>query len=188
VGLKFLWVDAGGIFVDFFNFFLIVLKSMPKKNAAPAARIPTKDSFFLSKRTMVESKKPELPVDVPKAAPVRQRRFLFEQGTGMAYAEVLGDAAICLETGQELFRFGGGDDVGEYQPSSGFQRPFDFSPPDGKRHPADRFVDVLNLVKAGILAEEDVANQKAFTSEELVCAMDRLENYRREMERMCESV
>lgn len=161
---------------------------MPKKKAAPAPKqIPTKASFFLSKRTMVETKKPVLPTEPQsKAAPVRQRRFLFDEGTQEAYAEIVGNAAICLETGDELFRFAEKDGVSEYQPSSsGFQRPFDFSPPTGKRHPNDRYVDVLNLVKAGILTDEDVASQKAFTDEELMCAMDRLENYRREMERKC---
>ncbi len=161
---------------------------MPKKKAVPVAPVLTKDSFFLSKRTVVESKKPAHPVEAPASAPPKKRRFLFEQGTGMAYAEVLDNAAVCLETGQELFRFGGGADAGGYQQCAGFQRRFDFSPPTGNRHPNDRIVDALNLVKAGILTEEDVASQKAFTSEELMCAMDRLENYRREFERKCDCV
>jgi hypothetical protein len=78
----------------------------------------------------------------------------------VAYAEVVGDDAICLETGQVLFRFGGGEDdgAGGYQGVAGFKRPFDFSPPMGKRHPDDKGVDVLNMVKAGILTDEDVAN------------------------------
>jgi len=133
---------------------------------------------------MVEVKTPSAPVETPKPVPMRPRRFLFEEGTGEAYAEVVDNAAICLETGNELFRFGDWDPEENHQPS-GFQRPFDFSPPGGKRHPGERFVDVLNLVKAGIISEKDVASQRAFTDEELMHAMDRLENYRREMERLC---
>lgn len=156
---------------------------MPKKKAVAPTQIPTKDSFFLSKRTMMETKQPSpLPV-VAEVAPVRPRRFLFEQGTGMAYAEVLGDVAISLETGQELFRFGGGEDTFTGGRCSGFKRPFDFSPPIGTRHPDDRTVDVLGLVKAGILTNEEVASQKAFTDEELARATERLEAYRCEWER-----
>jgi hypothetical protein len=164
---------------------------MPKKKTAAApAQIPTKDSFFQSKRTMVECKKPEAPPpDAVKPAFVRPRRYLFEEGTGVAYAEVLGDDAICLETGQVLFRFGGrnDDEAGGYQGGAGFKRRFDFSPPMGKRHPDDMGVDVLNMVKAGILTNEDVASQKAFTREELVRGMETLEAYCLEWERKFEA-
>ena len=134
----------------------------------------------------MECKKPEAPPpDAVKPAFVRPRRYLFEEGTGVAYAEVVGDDAICLETGQVLFRFGGrnDDEAGGYQGGVGFKRRFDFSPPVGKRHPDDMGVDVLNMVKAGILTNEDVASQKAFTREELVRGMETLEAYSLEWER-----
>jgi hypothetical protein len=58
----------------------------------------------------------------------------------------------------------------------------------GTRHPDDPFVDVLNLVKAGILTDAEVASQKAFSREELACFMKKLELYHMEMERMCGEV
>jgi hypothetical protein len=156
---------------------------MPPRKAAPAPKfLPTKESFFLSKRTMVEAKKAVEPPMPTKPVEAKPRRFLYETGTDVAYAEVVGNTAISLDTGEELFSFGG---VREEYQASGFQRRFDFTPPDGKRHPGDKFVDVLNLVKAGILTKEDVATQRAFTDEELMRAMERLEAYRREMERRC---
>ena len=157
---------------------------MPKKQAAAPVQIPTKGSFFQATKTMMECKKPGAPPSDPvKQAPVRPRRYLFEKGTGEAYAEVLGDEAICLETGEVLFRFKGrGDGADGYQGGSGFKRPFDFSPPVGTRHPDDKGVDVLNMVKAGILTDEDVASQKAFEREELVRGMKKLEQYSIEWE------
>ena len=159
---------------------------MPPKKAAPAPKqIPTKESFFQTKRTMVEIKKVEVEAKQATAKPtnVRPRRFLFEKDTDVAYAEVVDGAAISLDTGEVLFRFGGARE--EYPQQGGFTRPFDFSPPDGKRHPNDPAIDVLNLVKAGILMDEDVANQKAFSAEELASAMKKLETYRMDMERLC---
>jgi hypothetical protein len=163
-----------------------VFCEMPPKKAAPAIKpIPTKESFFMSKRTMMDSKKEvENPIPVVgRQTDNRPRRFLIDKGTDVAYAEVVDDTAISLETGLVLFRFG--DAREEFQETVGFKRKLDFSPPIGKRHPNDKFVDVLNLVKAGIIREEDVAKQKAFSDEELVHAMERLEQYHREMELLC---
>jgi hypothetical protein len=53
-------------------------------------------------------------------------------------------------------------------------RRFDFTPPGGKRHPGERFVDVLGLVNAGLISEADIAKQRAFTDEELREKMEAL--------------
>ena len=50
----------------------------------------------------------------------------------------------------------------------------DFTPPGGKRHPGERFVDVLGLVNAGLISEADIAKQRAFTDEELREKMEAL--------------
>jgi hypothetical protein len=51
---------------------------------------------------------------------------------------------------------------------------FDFTPPGGKRHPGERFVDVLGLVNAGLISEADIGRQRAFTDEELREKMEAL--------------
>ena len=55
-----------------------------------------------------------------------------------------------------------------------FGRQHDFSPPTGARHPNDRTVDVLALVRAGILTDEDVRTRRAFTRDELDSLMEQL--------------
>ena len=55
-------------------------------------------------------------------------------------------------------------------------RPFDFTPPSGKRHPGERFVDVQSLLNASLISEDDVARQHAFTDEELRAAMETMAN------------
>ena len=173
---------------------------MPPKKAAPAASgaMPTKASFFMSRRVLEEVPKSggKLPIGRGGSSSFPESRLgsapkrpalLYDKSTGDAYAEVVGDAAVCLTTGVELFRFrfcrgrdddedggGGGGASGRFV-SSG--RTFDFSPPSGRRHPGERFVDVLNLVKAGILSEADVASRRAFSDAELRGFMARLDAY-----------
>ena len=170
---------------------------MPPRKAAPAAMIPTKASFFMRKRDMETrtfEKKPNTDnkgmhfggssARISQVADKTQkRRFLFDKETNDAYAEIMGDSAICLDTGMELFRFAGGEGnypgFFEQDVPSRFEhtREFDFTPPDGKRHPGERFVDVTNLVKAGLLSEEDVASHKAFSDEELKGLMHELGDF-----------
>ena len=57
---------------------------------------------------------------------------------------------------------------------SPFTRRMDISPPVGRSHPEDRTIDVLSLVRAGILTDEDVRTRRAFTREELEGMMARL--------------
>jgi len=106
-----------------------------------------------------------------------KRRFLYNKETNEAYAEVVDGSAICLETGEQLFRFKDSEGDKEGGGSSGFTHGvrFDFTPPGGKRHPSERFVDVPNLVKAGILSGSDVASHRAFSDEELHAFMERLD-------------
>jgi hypothetical protein len=167
---------------------------MPPKKAAPAAAtVPTKASFFMTKRVMEANmhaktqQDPKSLRDVKKDSSsfgmsgVPKRRFLYDKETAEAYAEVVGDAAMCLETGVELFRFNRNkEDDGCYGAVSSQCAPcvkFDFTPPVGKRHPDERFVDVMNLVKAGIISESDVAAQRAFSDAELRGFMVRLDAY-----------
>ena len=56
------------------------------------------------------------------------------------------------------------DNEGESQPTP-FVKRFDYSPPDGIRHPDDKTVDVAGLVLFGILSEEAVKERRAFTRE-----------------------
>jgi hypothetical protein len=145
--------------------------------------VATKASFFMSKRTMAKRLIPEAKVTTESKQVVfaKPRRFLYEQGTDSAYAEIVGNTAVCLMTGMDMFQLGGGRE--EYaQSSAPFQRRFDFTPPDGKRHPDERYVDVHGLVKAGIISDSDVASHRAFSDEELKEAMAKLEQYRAEME------
>jgi len=112
--------------------------------------------------------------------------LLYEQGTDLPYARVEGDVAYCLETGQELFRFrSGGDEEDQYVPSVFGNQGFDFTPPNGNRHPDDPSVDVRGLVDAGLLSDEDVASRRGFTADELRDLMLRLEAYRSDREAMC---
>ena len=154
---------------------------MPPKKAAPAALIPSKESVFMPKRVMVSNKRMDTKTGEKQnfvGGYVKPKRYLFEQGTQEPYAELIGNTAVCLVTGMDLFTLNGGEsDLGYFDSVSSFSRKYDFTPPGGVRHPADRFVDVQNLVKAGIISEADVANQRAFTDQELSAAMKELESY-----------
>ena len=85
--------------------------------------------------------------------------------------------AVCVDSGEELFRFGSRDDDNFTFQDTGFTKRFDFSPPSGKRHPGDKSVDVLALVKAGIMSETDVKNGRAFSEAELRGFMLQLEEF-----------
>ena len=159
---------------------------MPPRKAAPlSAMVPTKESFFMAKRTMTKRETLDLKVNtdgpIKSGGFTKPRRFLYEQGTNTAYAEIVGNSAVCLLTGMEMFRMGGSEDREELS-SAPFQRRFDFTPPDGKRHPSERYVDVHGLVKAGIISDSDVASHRAFSDEELKEAMVKLEQYHTEMD------
>ena len=145
---------------------------MPKKDAAPKM-IGTKASFFMPRREMVENK----PKEISVAKPFHQqaaKRFVFDQGTGVAYAEIIGNSIVCLETGLEIRRIGEEDDSVSFSGAAPFQRRFDYSPPEGMRHPDDKTVDVAALVRFGILSEDAIQSRRPFTREELDAFMAEL--------------
>ena len=155
---------------------------MSPKKAAPLVpkMIPTKESFFSPKRTMMEKQTKSsavVPLKKEDNWP-RPQRLLYDPNTCLPYAEIVDNVAICLDTGVELFRFG--ESYNEERRE--FGKRFDFKPPGGVRHPSERFVDVEGLVKAGILAEKDVASQKSFEDEEIKSMMDTLAHYYSEIE------
>lgn len=80
---------------------------MPPKKAAPKPLVPSRESFFLPHRPMVARKDKTAQPPPPPEAVRRElpRRFLYEQGTGVAYAEVVRDVAVCVNSGCELFKF-----------------------------------------------------------------------------------
>ena len=157
---------------------------MPKKKPPPAPlTLPTKASFFSPKREFSDVPKAEVAAP-PAIAPMRQR-LLYDKETGLPSAEVINNAAVCLATGEELFRFKDRKEEGfnDFQPA--FAARFDFAPPGGKKHPGERSVDVLELVKAGILSNDDVASRKAFSEEQLQEMAQRLSEYQIERETLC---
>jgi len=162
--------------VDFNGYNLWSTGQMPQKKKKPSAPIalPTKSSFFEAKREYRE-------ITAAKTAPVAQprQRLLYDKETGMPYAEVIDNAAVCLDTGQELFRF---KERGDQQT---VVNGFDFTPPSGKKHPYERSVDVRALVAAGILSNEDVARRRGFSDDELSQMMQRLSEYHAEREAIC---
>ena len=131
----------------------------------------------MPKRVMVQNKNVVAKVESYSKPYVKPPRLLYHEGMQEPYAELVGNTAVCLLTGMCLFTMGESDQGYSDHASSSFERRFDFTPPGGKRHPDDRFVDVHNLVKAGIISEADVASQRAFTDEELQAAMAELESY-----------
>ena len=149
-----------------------------KVDATPAQR-PTKASFFKARREFESVSDSAAPPPLfAQRAPFHRPRILYEQGTGMAYAQVVNNVAVCLETGDELFRFRDRVDEDEGYAVVVAAPRFDFTPPSGKRHPNDRSVDVLGLVNAGLMSNEDIASGRSFSSEELADLMARLEAHR----------
>ena len=155
-----------------------------KKPSAPPPPLPTKASFFLPKREYSDDK-PAVAESAPVAVRPRFQRLLYDRETGMPYAEVINNVAMCLFSGEELFRFQSAVKDDEDHHTQAFSNGFDFTPPKGKRHPDDRSVDVKGLVDAGIMSNDDVALRKAFSDEELSSMMKRLEEYHAEREAMC---
>ena len=136
--------------------------SAPRGHANKAAGTPgmmlSKDSFFLPGRGP-NGGKVAMPVPAP-AAPQQfgrfshyapQRRFVYDKGTGEADAEWIDGVAVCIHTGQELFRSRGfqqGDGLcGSCAPSTG---PFDYSVPK-QRHPNDFSISTDDIVASGFL-------------------------------------
>lgn len=155
---------------------------MPKKKVDKTKPVTSHrmESFFIPR-----GGKPIRRLQPPEAEPLpaTRARYFYEQGTGVAYAQQVGDMAVCLLTGSELFRIKSNeDDISQ----GGFESArFDFSPPSGKKHPGDNSIDVLALVAEGIISKEDIQTQKAFSREQLDEFMSELERIRLEREQAC---
>ena len=167
------------------------MKKQTKKKSTPVSGVglPTKSSFFKSRREYEALPKSdnssiELRQQEASGALFTRSRLLYEAGTDLPYAKVMGDVAYCLETGNELFRFKRREEEDEAQGDFPGRR-FDFTPPGGKRHPDDQSVDVLGLVNAGLMSNEDIANARAFSADELKELMAKLEEYRARCEAEC---
>ena len=145
---------------------------MPPKKAAPD--LPKVDSFFVPTRPVAKK-----PPPVPQAEPPCKRRFVYDHNTGLARAEIIGNVGVCLETGMELFTL----PARQSAPMMG--RRFDFTPPGGKRHPNDMWVDVQALVRHGIISDADIQSRRSFSREQLVGFMAQLEAELQEQEAMC---
>ena len=162
------------------------MKKQKKKTATTApAQLPTKSSFFSRKREYESTLKKQEPSSSMSVFRMPKERLLYEQGTGLPYARVVGDSAVCLETDQEIFRFKSACDDDELLVDTSSyaktaQRRFDFTPPAGKRHPNDPSVDVHALVQAGLMSQVDVASGRSYSAEELRDLMAKLERAQEE--------
>ena len=146
-----------------------------KKQAAPVqtagpGMVFSRQSFFLPNRGPGGGKVPA-PVAKPVAPPSFNsnrfanyepvRRFVYDRSTGEAYAEWKGDVAVCIHTGQELFRsrksrevdsameFGFDDGGGP-----ALAAPFDYSVPK-QRHPNDFSVSTEDILASGFITLDD---------------------------------
>jgi hypothetical protein len=138
-----------------------------KKKARKSAAVPvqaagpgmmfSKGSFFLPSRGP-NGGKVAIPAPPPAADAfnnhrfqfVPQRRFVYDKSTGEAYAEWINDVAVCIHTGQELFRsrgFQGGDCRAPAES-------FDYSVPK-QCHPNDFSVSTEEIVASGFLTLAD---------------------------------
>ena len=130
----------------------------------------SKTSFFLPKRGPDGGKVPA-PVAKPAVQPSSGfnrfanfepiRRFVYDRDTGEAYAEWVGDVAVCIHTGQELFRSRrgrGADNAAElsFEDEGGPApiAPFDYSVPK-QRHPNDFSVSTEDILASGFITLDD---------------------------------
>ena len=125
----------------------------------------SRTSFFLPNRGTDGGKVPA-PVVVSSALPSPferrfepMRRFIRDRETGEPYAEWIGESAVCLSTGQELFRsrrsrlneedeFAAAFEGGEA--SGGMQVRLDYSVPK-QRHPNDYSVSTEDMLASGFI-------------------------------------
>ena len=144
--------------------------SEPGQSAGPGMMF-SKESFFIPKRGS-DGGRVALPANTaatsgPNSQTDRnglhsqrfhqpQRRFVYDKMTGEPYAEWINEVAVCIHTGEELFRsrrYHGSDDAfGESQPPP-FQ-PFDYSVPK-QRHPNDFSISTNDILASGFISVED---------------------------------
>ena len=78
----------------------------------------------------------------------KPRRFVYDKSTGEAYAEWINNVAVCVNTGQELFR----SREAPMADGAGVL-PFDYSVPK-QRHPNDFSVSTDDMIASGFLSLE----------------------------------
>jgi hypothetical protein len=128
--------------------------AVPVQSAGPGMMF-SKGSFFVPCRGPNGGK---VAIPVPATVPddrynrqpfVPQRRFVYDKSTGEAYAEWIDGVAVCVNTGQELFRSRTfRDDESTPAPS------FDFSVPR-QLHPNDFSIGTEDVVASGFLTLAD---------------------------------
>jgi hypothetical protein len=137
---------------------------LPLAQSAGPGMMFSKPSFFLPKRGPGGGKvavpkveeKPAFNFNHSSSQFQPQRRFVYDKLTGEAYAEWMNGVAVCIHTGQELFRSrrienseaedGGGE---------GFvQQPFDYSVPK-QRHPNDYSIITDEILASGFITLDD---------------------------------
>ena len=125
-----------------------------KKKAKVMAveKIYSKPSFFLPSRGPDGGKvsTPSSTVTPPPRVSqfVKQRRFLYDKDTGEPYAEWVDNVAVCVTTGEALFR----SRKEEFEET--VSQCCDFSVPK-QRHPNDFSVSTVDMVASGFLSLED---------------------------------
>jgi hypothetical protein len=152
-------------------------KPPPVQSAGPGMMF-SRESFFLPKRGP-DGGKVAIPVKAENAAAPgdsrffsrssfqQQRHFVRDKVTGEPYAEWVNGVAVCIHTGQELFRSRrcyqeGGNSTGQYGDDESFggaggcaaARPFDYSVPK-QRHPNDYSVSTDEILASGFITEDD---------------------------------
>jgi hypothetical protein len=139
--------------------------AVPVQSAGPGMMF-SKDSFFIPNRGPNGGK---VSIPVAPVVPVPQygsnnnrfqfppqKRFVYEQGTGIAYAEWIDGVAVCVHTGQELFRSRGfAAPLDEsYGSESGVMQPHDYSVPK-QQHPNDFSISTDDMLASGFITLED---------------------------------
>ena len=139
-------------------------QAVPVQSAGPGMMF-SKGSFFIPNRGPNGGK---VSIPTPPVLPVSQygnngnrfqftpqRRFVYEQGTGIAYAEWIDGVAVCVHTGQELFRSRGAvDESFACGSGGGSMQPHDYSVPK-QRHPNDYSVSTDEMLASGFITLED---------------------------------
>ena len=135
---------------------------MPAKKKKPQPQLPprkvVKTDFFVHPchqqfEALVPVVKSEDLDSTPSfPAPREQRRFfIYNKETGEPYAEWINNVAICLETGEELFK-----SRSYYEDQGNQQRYMDYSVPTYYRDD-DHTIYTADLIAAGIITDQDLA-------------------------------
>ena len=143
-------------------------KKAMKKAAKPAVQsagpgmVFSKQSFFIPNRgpnggRVAAPVAPVAPVVKPNSNGFARfepkRRYVYDKVTGEAYAEWIDNVAVCIHTGQELFRSRAAKSE-DFSLSSGggaVAPPLDFSVPK-QRHPNDYSISTDDMIASGFLS------------------------------------